>query len=153
MLVSDWSYTVVLTVPQELFLALPFSPVSVSQWPFHVCVCSGTQLCLTLCHPTDCSLAGSSAHRIFPGKNTGVGCCFLLQWIFPPDGSNPHLLNCRQILYRQSHVGIFPVLTTGLHLYSLILCRCLHLTFHKANKTKQEPARCLLSFAWKCIGR
>ena len=28
----------------------------------------------------------------FPGKNTGVGCHFLLQRIFPTKGSNPHLL-------------------------------------------------------------
>ena len=27
-----------------------------------------------------------------PGKNTGVGCHFLLQGIFPTQGSNPHLL-------------------------------------------------------------
>ena len=28
----------------------------------------------------------------FPGKNTGVGCHFLLQGVFPTQGSNPHLL-------------------------------------------------------------
>ena len=28
----------------------------------------------------------------FPGKNTGVGCHFLLQRIFPAQGWNPHLL-------------------------------------------------------------
>ena len=28
----------------------------------------------------------------FPGKNTGVGCHFLLQRIFPTQGSNPCLL-------------------------------------------------------------
>ena len=28
-----------------------------------------------------------------PGKNTGVGCYFLLQGIFPTQGSNPHLLH------------------------------------------------------------
>ena len=28
----------------------------------------------------------------FPGKNTGVGCRFLLQYIFLTWGSNPHLL-------------------------------------------------------------
>ena len=28
----------------------------------------------------------------FPGKNTGLGCHFLLQEIFPTQGSNPHLL-------------------------------------------------------------
>ena len=35
-----------------------------------------------------------------PGKNTGVGCHFLLQGIFPTQESNPALLHCRQILYR-----------------------------------------------------
>ena len=33
-----------------------------------------------------------------PGKNVGVGCRFLLQRIFPTQGSNPGLLHCRQIL-------------------------------------------------------
>ena len=42
----------------------------------------------------------------FPGKNTGVGCHFLLQGIFPNQGSNPSLLHCRQILYHLSHQGI-----------------------------------------------
>ena len=28
----------------------------------------------------------------FPGKNTGVACHFLLQWIFQTHGLNPHLL-------------------------------------------------------------
>ena len=36
----------------------------------------------------------------FPGKDTGVGCHFLLQGIFPAEGLNPGLLHCRQILYR-----------------------------------------------------
>ena len=39
----------------------------------------------------------------FPGKNTGVGCHFLLQGIFPTRGSNLGLLHCRQILYHLSH--------------------------------------------------
>ena len=37
-----------------------------------------------------------------PGKNTGVGGHFLLQRIFPTQGSNPYLLSllhCRQMLY------------------------------------------------------
>ena len=37
-----------------------------------------------------------------PGKNTGVGCHFLLQEIFPTQGSNPWLLHCGQILYCRS---------------------------------------------------
>ena len=41
----------------------------------------------------------------FPGKNTGVGSHFLLQGIFPAQGSNPGLLHCRQILYWLSYQG------------------------------------------------
>ena len=40
-----------------------------------------------------------------PGKNTGVGCHFLLQGIFPTQESNPGLLHCRQILYWLSYEG------------------------------------------------
>ena len=39
----------------------------------------------------------------FPGKSTGVGCHFLLQGIFPTQGSNPSLPHCSQMLYRLSH--------------------------------------------------
>ena len=35
----------------------------------------------------------------FPGKNTGVGCHFLLQRIFPAQGSNLCFLHYRWILY------------------------------------------------------
>ena len=31
----------------------------------------------------------------FLGKDTEVGCHFLLQGIFPTQGLNPHLLHCR----------------------------------------------------------
>ena len=41
----------------------------------------------------------------FPGKNTGVGCHFLLQGIFPTQGLNPDLPHCRQILDYLSHQG------------------------------------------------
>ena len=40
-----------------------------------------------------------------PGHNTGVGSRFLLQGIFPAQGSNPGLLHCRRILYQLSHQG------------------------------------------------
>ena len=41
----------------------------------------------------------------FPGKNTGVGCHFLIQEIFPTQGLNPGLPHCRQALYHLSHQG------------------------------------------------
>ena len=40
-----------------------------------------------VCDPMGCSPPGYSVPGIFPGKNTGVGCCFLLQ------GLNWHLLH------------------------------------------------------------
>ena len=39
------------------------------------------------------------------GKNTGVGCHFLLHGIFPTQGSNLGLLLCRKTLYPLSHEG------------------------------------------------
>ena len=41
----------------------------------------------------------------FPGKSTGVGCHFLLQRIFPTQGSNLGLLHCRKMLYCLNHKG------------------------------------------------
>ena len=41
----------------------------------------------------------------FPGKNTGVGCRFLLQGIFSSQGSNTALPHCRWVLYPLSHQG------------------------------------------------
>ena len=53
---------------------------------------------------------GSSSSRLlrpwdFPGKNTGVGCRFLLQGIFPTQRSNLGLSYCGQTLYRLNHQG------------------------------------------------
>ena len=41
----------------------------------------------------------------FPSKSTRVGCHFLLQGIFPTQGSNPGLPHWRQTLYCLSHQG------------------------------------------------
>ena len=42
-------------------------------------MCVYAQLCPALCDPMDCSPQGPSVHGISQGKNTGVGCHFLLQ--------------------------------------------------------------------------
>ena len=56
--------------------------------------------CQTLWDPMDCSPPGSSVHGVFPGKNTEVGCHFLLQRIFPTQrSSNPISCIDRWILY------------------------------------------------------
>ena len=53
----------------------------------------------------DCSLPASSVRGDSLGKNTGVGCQFLLQGIFPTQESNLGLLHCRQVLYQLSCEG------------------------------------------------
>ena len=40
-----------------------------------------------------------------PGQNTGLGCYFLLQGIFPTQGLNPGLPHCTQILYQLNQQG------------------------------------------------
>ena len=54
-----------------------------------------------------------------PGKNTGVGCHFLLQGIFPTQGSCLYLLHYRQILYLWATWEALSC--TGLH-FSELFC-------------------------------
>ena len=68
--------------------------------------------------PTLLRLLGLSSTRPlcpwnFPGKNTGVGCHFLLQEIFPTQGLNPHLLHwqidCSPVNHQGKDKGIVMV--------------------------------------------
>ena len=45
-----------------------------------------------------------------PGQNTGVDSLTLLQGVFPTQGPNPGLLQCRWILYQLSHKGRLRIL-------------------------------------------
>ena len=51
-----------------------------------------TKPCPVLCDTMDCSLPGSSAYGIFQARIPERVGHFLLQGIFPTQGSNPHLL-------------------------------------------------------------
>ena len=53
----------------------------------------------------DCSPPGSSGHWNFPGKNTGVGCHFLLQGIFWTQGLNLCLLHWQVDSYTTAPPG------------------------------------------------
>ena len=64
-----------------------------------------SQSCLTLCNPMDCVAYQDPPSMGFPGKNTGVGCHFLLQEIFLTQGLNPGLPYYSQMLYGLSHQG------------------------------------------------
>ena len=66
------------------------------------------QSCLTLCNTMDSSQPGSSIPGDSPGKNAGVGCCALLQGIFPTQGSSLHLL-----CFLYSQVGSLPLAPLG----------------------------------------
>ena len=77
----------------------------------YICACvyenesvSNSIVCPTL-QPRTVGPPGSSVHRSLQTTILGVGCHFLLQGIFPTQGSNPGLLHCRQILYHLSHQG------------------------------------------------
>ena len=52
-----------------------------------------------------------------PGKNTGVGCHALPQEICPAQGSNLHLLQCRQILHLLNHMETLAKYTNIKQLY------------------------------------
>ena len=58
-----------------------------------------------VCNPMDCSPPGSFCPWDFPGKNTEVGCHFLLQGILPTQGWNPCLLHWQADSLPLSHLG------------------------------------------------
>ena len=61
-----------------------------------------SQGCSVMSEAVDCSPPGSSVHKDSPGKNTGMGCYFLLQGIFRPrDRTRVSYVSCigRQVLH------------------------------------------------------
>ena len=63
------------------------------------CCCLVAKSRLTLLQPHELKPARLLYPWNFPGKNSGVDCHFLLQWIFPTQGSNPRLLHKRHLLH------------------------------------------------------
>ena len=66
------------------------------------------QFILTLCNPVDCRPPGSSIHEILQAGILEWVSHFLIQGIFPTQGSNLRLL---YLLHWQ--VGFLPLLTLG----------------------------------------
>ena len=62
------------------------------------CCCLVAKSCLTLCNHIDCSLLGSSVHRI-SRQEPWSGLPFCSQGFFPTQGLNSSLLRCRRIFY------------------------------------------------------
>ena len=80
------------------------------------------QSCPTLYDAMDYSPPASSVQRDSPGKNSGVGCCVLLQGIFPTQIANPHLcVSCMQTDFSLlSHQGSPIVNNIVLHIVNLL---------------------------------
>ena len=98
---------------------------------------SVAQLCLTLCDPMDCRSTRLLNPCDFPGKSTRVGCHFLLQGIFPTQGSNPGLPHCRQMLYPLSHQGSFVHYSQKyFHEWGNITVNCVHYFVRVNFKTR-----------------
>ena len=98
------------------------------------------------------------------GQNTGVGSHYILQGIFPSQGSNPCLLHCRQILYQLSPQGSPRILEWVAYPFSRgsswprnwigVFCNCRWIFYQlsyqsgplaKMNAVKMEADACLCS--------
>ena len=98
------------------------------------------QLFPTLCDPLDGGTPGSSVHGIFQARILEWVAIFLLQGIFPTQGSNTHLLcflHCRWILYLLSHQGS-PSVTLMKSYSNWSLHRCVVLSLPGHLKLKPE---------------
>ena len=64
------------------------------------CCCLVAELCPALLRPHESYIGCQAPLSLgFPGKNIGVGCHFLLHWIFLTQRLNLHLLLGKRILY------------------------------------------------------
>ena len=77
----------------------------------------------------------------FSGKNTGVGCHFFLQGIFPTQGSNSGLLHCRWILYLLSQWRS-PARTLTRNKRSRVFCTANPVDRSPSIGRPQEKAQC-----------
>ena len=104
-----------------------------------VCVCTHAcaQSCLTLCDPMDCSPPHFCPWG-FPGKNTGVGSHFLLQGIFPEQGSYLRLLHWQVDPFPKNHQGSPPASHSS---------KLSHIAFHYLFLLTR-PSPVLTSFLW-----
>ena len=72
----------------------------IQQHRHYCCCCPAAKSCLTLWSPRAVGVACQAPLSMgFPRQEYWGGCHFLLQGIFPTQGSNPCLLHCRWILH------------------------------------------------------
>ena len=104
---NEWMPFVVTWIDLEIIIPSELSQIDkdkyhlISRMGMHA---KSLQSCPTLCDPVDCSHQTPLSME-FPGKNTGVGCHFLLQGIFLTQRSNPGLLHWQANSLPLSHQG------------------------------------------------
>ena len=90
--------------------------------PQSMCGCSVAPSWLALCNSMDWLLCPWD----FPGKNTGVGCYFLPQGIFPSQGLKPSLLH---LLHWQAESSLLSCLGSPPYPLNGTIPRCLTSSF------------------------
>ena len=113
------------------------------------------------CDPMDCSPPRLLCPWNSPGKNTGVDYHFLLQGIFPTQGSNLHLEHCRQILYHwassEALVSTIEMLLNPVFLFipasltALAQMSCLAFFFSEASCSVFPTSLPSLTLLQKCL--
>ena len=84
---------------------------------------------VSLCDSMNIALQGSLSMEFMPGKDTGVGCHFLLQGIFLTQRSNPHLLHWQADSLPLSHQeaqNLYVYTYRYVYVIYIYICMCVH---------------------------
>ena len=101
----DLNYRAILYGLSLSFITFFFYHQYIGDHYLYVPACSVTQLCLTLFDTMDSSPPDYLVHGIFPGRNTGVGCHFLLQGFLQTQRLSLCLLHWQADSLPLSHLG------------------------------------------------
>ena len=85
--------------------------VKETSFPPPCCCCLVTKSCPTLLRPHGLQPSRFLCPWDFPGRNTAVGCHFLLQGILPTQGSNPLSHRGSPWYCAESKIGLLKLLT------------------------------------------
>ena len=113
------------------------------------CSCLTANLCLTLLRPNELQPASLLGPWDFPGKDTGVGCHFLLQEIFPTQGPSLCLMHWAGGFFTTELPGkprikihMSKIMTRGKSkLYIKHLCEALRMTSTISCKSLLPPRK------------
>ena len=95
---------------------------------------------------------GSSVHRILC-KNTGVGCHYLLQGIFPTQGSNPRLLHWQVDSLPLSHQGSPYYLLAVVFFFFFLKSNSVAYTLHHKLHTARVRDGCKTDLTFSSMGK